>query len=498
MATLSVRWLACLLVCGCGRVGFDGVAIDAPPGGASPLSYPTDDVNAVLGVTSLSLVPTYSGTAVFSIVPALPQGLDLDSQSGAITGVPSEVADGITYRVTAAAGGHDDSASFALTVLPGFVADAIADGSDDDAGVDGVCHSSAGGGCTLRAALQTVNRRTAKQLILLDAAVYTVTAGLDTVTADLVIAGQGSGATRVQPSVVHPGYGLVQMIANHQLTLKKAAFANFGMHDGGVVSATAGTTVVDACSFTNNIASSSGGVFFFSSGAVAAIRRSTFTQNTANPGNGWGGVIDGEGAGTTIVVEQCTAVENEAVWGAFSHITTGTTLRLENSTLYGNKSTTAGTLATPGGIYTLVNDTIVGNTNTNPTSDSAGLYLYNAPCHYTVANTIVAFNTDVNRNPHNCNRRDLTTSLTSNGGNVFSSDAENCGMYFTAPGDRLMTDPQLVAGARADADDHADPDVDGARRRAAVSARGSTRHAARDRRLRYRRGRAALRIRNRG
>ena len=76
--------------------------------------------------------------------------------------------------------------------------------------------------------------------------------------------------------------------------------------------------------------------------------------------------IDGEGPATAIVVTRSYATKNTTAWGSFSHITTGTTLRLENSTLYNNTSTTAGTLATPGGIYTLVNDTIVGNISDMP------------------------------------------------------------------------------------------------------------------------------------
>jgi len=153
----------------------------------------------------------------------------------------------------------------------------------------------------------------------------------------------------------------------HVLALRDLTIQDFGGMQGGALGITAGELDVDRCAFTNNASPTSGGVLFINGGANATLSRSTFTGNSSDggAGGGWGGVIDGEGANTTIVVTRSTATGNTTAWGSFSHITTGTTLRLENSTLYGNTATTAGTLATPGGVYTLVNDTIVGNTNTN-------------------------------------------------------------------------------------------------------------------------------------
>ena len=66
-----------------------------------------------------------------------------------------------------------------------------------------------------------------------------------------------------------------------------------------------------------------------------------------------------------------------------------------------------------------------------------------------MTNTIVAFNNDMN-GEHDCNRRDLTTTLTSGGGNIFGDTGTNCAMYFTATGDRLSTDPGVASGPPAD------------------------------------------------
>lgn len=434
--------LSCL-ICGCGRIGF------APEDhGALTLSYPTHAIYAVVNASTIAVAPTVSDTAArFTIDPALPAALYFDPETGAIRGTPVTTVEQ-TYTVTARTAGAAATATFSLTALPGYIVDTTADAADANDGGDAIC-ATAAGPCSLRAAIQTTNHLAAKQLVLLESATYRLGAALDPIANDVVIAGQGAGASVIRATTAHGGYAALALASNHLLALRDLAIDDFGGADGGALGVTAGTLDVDRCTFTNNASPTSGGVLFINGGAHAQLANSTFTGNASLGGNGggWGGVIDGEDAGTEIVVTTSTATENTTAWGSFSHITTGTTLRLENSTLYGNTSTTAGTLATPGGIYTLVNDTIVGNVNT--TTDSAGIYLFSAPCHYTITNTIVAFNRD-SAGEHDCNRRDLTTTIDSGGGNILGDAGANCAAYFTAPGDRLMTDPGLVSGAPAD------------------------------------------------
>ena len=445
-----------LIVCACGRLGFDE-APDASPVGVS-LSYPTGNIEAVLGTTPVMLTPHALGAGLsFSVTPALPAGLVIDPSTGVIAGVPSESVDNASFTVTASSAHGSATFPLVATVLPGYEVDSTRDDPDDNDGTDAVCHATAANGCTLRAAIQTVNRRTGKQLVLLPAGDYVIGSSLEAVGNDFELAGAGAGVTLVHPPTVHPGYGMISLPTAHHLSLEATAFADFGSVDGAVVSVTAGILDVEACAFTNNDSAGSGGVLFIANGASATLLDSTFTSNTSFGGccGGWGGVIDGEGSGTTIHVARSTATLNATAWGGFSHITSGTTLVLESSTIDSNTSTISGALATPGGVYTLINDTITHNTNTNPTPDSsdtasAGIYLYSAPCHYTLVNTLIAFNTDTTGAERNCNRRDLTTSLTSNGGNLLSDDGRNCAMYLTGPGDRLMADPGLDPGGLAD------------------------------------------------
>ncbi len=445
----------CLLLGACGRLGFDAQL----PGGPGPdangnltLSYPRAELAAVLGVTAIALTPTISDpSARFSVEPALPTGLVLASDTGELAGVPSTVADQITYTIVATTTAATASFALELTVLPGFVVDTTSDAPDANGGADATC-ATATGMCSLRAAIQTVNTRATKQLVLLDATTYPLDTALDPIVRDVVIVGQGAKVTSIRAATLHGLYRAFSLATSSTLALRDLEIRDFGGSNGGALSVTAGTLEVDRCEFASNWSPGSGGVLFINGGARATLARSMFHGNKSlgGSGGGWGGVVDGEGPGTTIVVLQSAATGNSTAWGSFAHITTGTTLRLESSTLYGNTSTTAGTLATPGGIYTLVNATIVNNTNTNPTPNSAGIYLYSVPCSYTVTNTLVAFNLDVNGAELDCNRRDLGTTITSGGGNLFSDSAGNCAAYFTATGDRLATDPLLDPAGAAD------------------------------------------------
>lgn len=444
-------WTAWLALSGCGRFGFDattGGGDDAQPG-AVTLRYPIDTAYGIRNVTPISLVPEFTGAPTFTTVLPLPAGVSIDATTGVITGVPQTSLDKTVILVRATGATGTASAKVTLVYSAGYAVDVTSDGEDDDLGNDLTCFSSVAGGCSLRAAMQTANAHaTELQVITVGPGVFSVIAAMPVIDADIVIVGVGPKATTVRSQPALAGFGLFKLGAPRRFTLVRAGFANFGMRDGAVVAQFAGTMAVDECLFENNQSAGSGGVFFITSGAKASIRRSTFLKNESFGGccGGWGGVVDGEGAMTSITISQSYASGNRSNWGSFAHITDGTQLWLENSTLYGNRATTAGTLASPGGAYTLVNDTIVYNTNTNPTPESAGLYLYSDPAHYTVQSSIVAFNTDITGSENNCNRRVPTVSLTSLGGNVMSDAAGNCASYFIEPGDQLGLDPELVAG----------------------------------------------------
>ena len=131
-----------LVLAGCGRVGFDSVA-RGDGGGTLSLTYPSARVFAVVNATAISVEPTVSEPASFSIAPALPAGVTIDAASGAIAGVPTASSEAV-YTVTATAGGDTATATLDLTALPGYIVDTTADTPDTDAGADTTCADAAG------------------------------------------------------------------------------------------------------------------------------------------------------------------------------------------------------------------------------------------------------------------------------------------------------------------------------------------------------------------
>ncbi|HEY0992945.1 MAG TPA: choice-of-anchor Q domain-containing protein [Kofleriaceae bacterium] len=478
---MRILWgIASLGICAC-RIGFAPLA-EAPPADAplpdSPLpdsppasaflSYPTAEIDAVLGQTNISLQPTASPEMVFSVDPALPAGVQIDPTSGFIGGTPTEVVDQGTYTVTGTAPGGSATAVLLLSVLPGSVVDSVDDFPDVDLS-DNKCATQANR-CTLRAAIQTANTRTGKQRILLDAKTYALDTPLAAINVDLEIAGtapdRGITGTDALPTVIRPIYehpnwtaAALTLDTDHTLRIKRISFHDFGLFDGAVLDVVTGKVEVDTAWFENNMAASQGGVIHVGNAARVTFRRSTFVRNHAGPinngfGTGEGGVINSaqvpHDQASQILVTGCTAMENTANFGSFAFIRDGSSLEVENSTIYGNVVSTAGTLSGAGGTIRLRNDTIVFNRSLFDPPDNAntaGLDL-SVLTFYDVSNTIIAFNTDKTDAENNCNRQDGT--LASEGGNIISDNAGTCASAFDRPGDRLSTDPGLVLGAPSD------------------------------------------------
>ena len=90
------------------------VARDAP----ADLAYSTNSAIYTLGEAISTNVPSSSGGAVaaYSITPALPAGLSLDTGSGVISGTPAEPSAATDYTVTAANAGGSTTVTVSITV----------------------------------------------------------------------------------------------------------------------------------------------------------------------------------------------------------------------------------------------------------------------------------------------------------------------------------------------------------------------------------------------
>src|SRR5271157_439142 len=116
----SVKWLGLfltavsLLFCGCGG-GPSAVIAPQPP---SALSYTTATAVYIKGTAITPNSPTSSGGAVtaYSVSPALPAGLSLNTSTGVITGTPTAVTATASYTVTASNSAGSTTATLTITV----------------------------------------------------------------------------------------------------------------------------------------------------------------------------------------------------------------------------------------------------------------------------------------------------------------------------------------------------------------------------------------------
>lgn len=109
---LVLLW-ALLALTACG-----GGGSSPPPQQTASLGYPSGTQTFVVGTAITALTPTVTGSlTTFSISPALPAGLTLNTGTGAISGTPTAAAAVATYTVTASgSGGVSATASVSIVV----------------------------------------------------------------------------------------------------------------------------------------------------------------------------------------------------------------------------------------------------------------------------------------------------------------------------------------------------------------------------------------------
>jgi CSLREA domain-containing protein len=271
-----------------------------------------------------------------------------------------------------------------------FVVNSTADAVD--AVINGVC-ASAGGSCTLRAAIQEANSNSISDTIELPAGTYTLTIpGNDASAAmgdlDIVnpVAIEGAGADvtvidaagldRVFEIPFSPGTFQVTL---DSVTIRGGALTNAG--GAGVVHSDDGTLVLLSVTITDNhvagiTSNAVGGALDVNGGGVATILDSLLADNSADRGGAIftnstltlqdstiagnlarvGSAIESYG---TTVVERSTISGNESTGGAIIDVATNQT-SIRNSTLTGNTAASAA-ITTAGTAFGVENSTFFDN-----------------------------------------------------------------------------------------------------------------------------------------
>jgi predicted outer membrane repeat protein len=284
-----------------------------------------------------------------------------------------------------------------------FTVDDDGEASDADTG-DPAC-ATAGGVCTLRAALEQANASVGPHTITLPAGTYVQSATLPAVVQDVTIAGPVAATTVVRASDVGRPR-LLEVPAGVTLTLSGVALENAAVAPGSAILATGGDVVLDACviqdceggAVLGESASPlgsparitvTGTVFVGNTGGTALavsdsyeldVSNSVFDQNhQTTTGLGGAIAIGGTGSGRTQVITGTSFSGNTAGGGGAVSVTAiAGTIAIGDSTFSGNGT---GTLAGYGGAailsfdpdLTITNTTFAGNLATGPSQNGGAI-----------------------------------------------------------------------------------------------------------------------------
>jgi len=270
-----------------------------------------------------------------------------------------------------------------------FIVNTIADDPDEIPG-DGVC-STAGGGCSLRAAVAEANGQPGAQMISLADWQFLLDREI-VIGDDLTITGLGAGVTIIA-----------------------------GRGDGRLLSVSANTTV------SLNELTLQGGVQEGDGGAVynAGTMSLSKVQLSGNQASGTGGAIYNQG---TMHLVASAMTGNNADTGAGAIANSGM-LTLQNVTISGNQGVVGGIASS--GEATLTNVTVARN---RATADGGGLS--GSAANFTLSNTILASNIAANSGA-NCHG-----GLNSQGHNLFGV-LSGCSVGGPQNGDITGGDPRL-------------------------------------------------------
>ena len=225
-----------------------------------------------------------------------------------------------------------------LEPLAAFAVNSAADAVDAAPG-DGVC-VTAGGVCTLRAAIQEANAFPGADAIGLPAGTYTLTlagAGEDAaatgdldISSDVTLQGAGAAATIINANWADR---VLHVTGAFQVHITSVTLTHGNGNGSGIRSDGAALTIADSAISNNNAGDDAGGIF--SSGALT-VTNSTFVENNAGRD---AGAIFSTGA---LVIEDSAFIENNA-----GGILSSGGLTIADSTFSRNNSGADG-----GGVYT--------------------------------------------------------------------------------------------------------------------------------------------------
>ncbi len=219
---------------------------------------------------------------------------------------------------------------------------------------DGVC-ATAGGACTLRAAIQEANRLPGAQNVAIPAGAYVLSvagseagpnadaAGDLDLRGELTLTGAGAAASVVDGNALGR---ILDLEPAASVRLVGLTLHNGRDAGGGAIRATSAQLTIEQAVLSGNVATGPGGAVLMSGlDEVLVVLDSTFQGNRATGFGGSGGAVS---AGDQVTVTSSTFAANQAA-GAGGALAVNGSLLLERSTVRDNRAE-GGALGNGGGV----------------------------------------------------------------------------------------------------------------------------------------------------
>ena len=426
-----------------------------------------------LGHSGPNLVPeSVSGSVTsYSINPALPAGLSFNANTGAITGVPTEPRPPRLYTIRAHNSAGASAFDMELAVLKSYTVDTTTDATDVSIG-DGIC-ATAGGECSLRAAILEASATRELYAVYIPDDTYTITGSRIMSTNFFALVGESQGGTIIDggnstaffdltlAAEQGSSFNMRSIVGLSDLTVRNFSAPND--ENGGAIRRTNGGMQFSHTTFDSNrtnyvSAGAEGGAIYFSTSAGwSLIERSTFNNNQGSHG---GAIYAANAQGFLTVQDSSFTSNNAATVAASDHggaLYAGGEVSIRRNLFQGNMADNGG-----GALYVRagVSGFIESNTfDNNSSSQGGGVAFENARNPIIVSN-----NTFYQNSASGASLGGAISAMTSTGptgpmlvnnifeGNTANAVADNCqlngGFPFSIGGnfsDTANTDCQTTA-----------------------------------------------------
>ena len=426
-----------------------GVVITVNDAAPTGLTYSTNPATYTVGTLITNNTPTSGGGAVvsYSVSPALPAGLSLNTSTGVISGTPTAITATATYTVTATNTGGSTMVGVVITVNDAaptgltystnpatytqFVA--ITPNTPSTSGGGAVVSYSISPALPAGLSFSTVTGViSGTPTVAAAMATYTVTAtntgGSAMVGVDITV------TAHVAPVVTNTNNSGVNSLRQAVLDSQNGDTILFSLPAGPQTIVLATEIVIDkniiiAGPATSPLTVSGGGVTrVFTINLVNTVTLSDMT--IANGSAASSGAIQNNG---DLTIENCTISGNSATSGDGGAMRNDGTMKITNSTLSGNTATADGGAILNGlaRSLTLGNVTLVKNT---AGGSGGGI---NSAGTLNLKNSIIALNTAVGSG----NNVSIGGGTATSSGYNLSDDTG--GGFLTNTGDQINTDPIL-------------------------------------------------------